>query len=81
MNGTVVGITVVVDASWSADATGGDGEQTTLVDNVTLNSDVVTFDANNPTTQDECKNGGWEDFGFRNQGQCIRFVNTGQDSR
>jgi hypothetical protein len=37
--------------------------------------------ANDPTTKDDCKNGGWELFGFRNQGQCIRFVNTGQDSR
>jgi hypothetical protein len=34
-----------------------------------------------PTTRDDCKDGGWERFGFRNQGQCIRFVNTGQDSR
>jgi len=33
------------------------------------------------TSKDDCKNGGWETFGFRNQGQCIRFVNTGQDSR
>jgi hypothetical protein len=32
-------------------------------------------------TKDDCKDGGWDDFGFRNQGQCIRFVNTGQDSR
>jgi hypothetical protein len=29
----------------------------------------------------DCKRGGWETFGFRNQGQCIRFVNTGRDSR
>lgn len=34
-----------------------------------------------PSSAEECKKGGWEDFGFRNQGQCIRFVNTGQDSR
>ena len=34
-----------------------------------------------PTSMDDCKNGGWEAFGFRNQGQCIRYVNTGQDSR
>ena len=34
-----------------------------------------------PQTKDECKRGGFADFGFRNQGQCIRFVNTGQDSR
>lgn len=32
-------------------------------------------------TKQMCKGGGYADFGFRNQGQCIRFVNTGQDSR
>jgi hypothetical protein len=31
--------------------------------------------------REQCKDGGWEDAGFRNQGQCLRFVNTGQDSR
>lgn len=34
-----------------------------------------------PTTVDDCKNGGWADFGFSNQGRCIQFVNTGKDSR
>ncbi|MEO8578227.1 MAG: hypothetical protein ABI556_16060 [Gemmatimonadales bacterium] len=34
-----------------------------------------------PVTKDDCKQGGWADFGFRNQGQCIRFVETGMDSR
>jgi hypothetical protein len=29
----------------------------------------------------ESKNGGWEAFGFKNQGQCVRFVETGKDSR
>ena len=31
-----------------------------------------------PTSKDQCKNGGWEDFNnpsFRNQGQCIKYVN------
>lgn len=32
-------------------------------------------------TKDECKNGGWETYGFSNQGLCIQFVNTGKDSR
>lgn len=36
---------------------------------------------NDPTTKDQCKKGGFADFGFRNQGQCIRFVETGKDSR
>lgn len=35
----------------------------------------------NPTTKDDCKDGGYEEYGFRNQGQCITFVATGNDSR
>src|SRR5262249_37020415 len=34
-----------------------------------------------PQTKDDCKNGGWKNFpglGFKNQGLCIAFVNTGQ---
>lgn len=46
-----------------------------LFDNLT-----VTFDSG-PTTADDCKKGGWADFGFSNQGQCVRFVQTGKDSR
>jgi hypothetical protein len=34
-----------------------------------------------PLTKDACKDGGWEIFGFRNQGQCVRFIETGEDSR
>lgn len=41
----------------------------------------VEVDGCFPIDKDECKDGGWQDFGFRNQGQCVRFVNTGQDSR
>lgn len=44
--------------------------------------DWVTFEVlPDAQTKDDCKKGGWEEFGFRNQGQCIRFVNTGMDSR
>lgn len=44
--------------------------------------DWVTFEVlPDAQTKEDCKNGGWRDFGFRNQGQCIRFVQTGQDSR
>ena len=32
-------------------------------------------------TKDDCHDGGWEAFGFSNQGQCIRFVASGTDSR
>jgi hypothetical protein len=34
-----------------------------------------------PETKDDCKNGGWVDYGFKNQGLCIQFVNTGIESR
>ena len=34
-----------------------------------------------PEERDECKNGAWVDLGFRNQGQCVRFVNTDVDTR
>jgi hypothetical protein len=28
-----------------------------------------------PQTKEDCKNGGYEEFGFKNQGQCIKAVN------
>ena len=34
-----------------------------------------------PTSTDDCKDGRWQAYGFRNQGLCIQFVNTGRDSR
>ena len=34
-----------------------------------------------PNAKDDCKNDGWQRYGFKNQGQCVRYVNTGRDSR
>jgi hypothetical protein len=34
-----------------------------------------------PATHEDCYKGGWANFNFRNQGQCVRFVETGKDSR
>jgi hypothetical protein len=34
-----------------------------------------------PETIDDCKEGGWQAYGFQNQGLCVRFVITGMDSR
>jgi hypothetical protein len=31
--------------------------------------------------REECMNGGWVALEFRNQGQCVRYVNTGVDTR
>jgi hypothetical protein len=30
-----------------------------------------------PTSKDQCKNGGFARFGFKNQGQCVAFVQRG----
>jgi sugar lactone lactonase YvrE len=38
---------------------------------------IVTMPAN-PTVKPECKEDGWQSFDFRNQGDCIQFVNTGK---
>jgi hypothetical protein len=48
--------------------------------------DWVTFTVGpvgptDPASKEDCMNGGWEAMGFANQGQCIRYVNTGVDSR
>ena len=50
-------------------------------DYVGVNLTITDASPVDPTTKDDCKNGGWEQFGFRNQGQCVRFVETGKDSR
>lgn len=41
----------------------------------------VTFYPEQPDSKGDCKGGGWDDYHFKNQGQCIRYVNTGKDSR
>lgn len=43
--------------------------------------DWVRFDVGQPETKDDCKDGGWEDYHFKNQGQCVKYVETGKDSR
>ena len=44
-------------------------------------STVTTQPLDAPNTINDCRDAGWRDLRFRNQGQCIRFVNTGKDSR
>lgn len=50
-----------------------------LIDNLKLNSGAILVGP--PTNKDQCKNGGWQTFNnpsFKNQGQCIQYVNTGK---
>lgn len=50
----------------------------TLADNSGL---IMAFLSADPTLKVDCTEDRWEDFGFSNQGQCIRFVENGKDSR
>jgi len=29
-----------------------------------------------PTSKQDCKNDGWKKYGFKNQGQCVKWVNA-----
>jgi hypothetical protein len=48
-------------------------------DLVSFNNDVFNFEPTlTPTTRESCKNGGWMGFNspvFRNQGECVAYVN------
>ena len=40
--------------------------------------DFTVIDAQpQPTTKEGCTDGRWQQYGFRNQGQCIKYVNRG----
>jgi hypothetical protein len=46
---------------------------------VSPSGEITVIDAQPlPTTTGECKDGGWQQFGFGNQGQCVAFVNHQQ---
>jgi hypothetical protein len=34
-----------------------------------------------PRNMNDCRDGGWITFGFSNQGQCVRYLASGKDSR
>jgi hypothetical protein len=47
-------------------------------DTVTSGDIVVTDAQPFPTSKEQCKNGGWRQYGvFKNQGDCVSFVATG----
>jgi hypothetical protein len=64
---TITGISLVVDGGWSQP----DGEQTIMVDNVSVDGTTYTF-----TAKDDCKDGGWQALGFKNQGQCVSSLQS-----
>lgn len=76
--------TIRVVALNVGDTSGNDDGLDGYYDNVVVaevdGTTIYDFEAV-PTDKNECKQGGWENYGFKNQGQCIQFVNTGKDSR
>jgi hypothetical protein len=43
-----------------------------------VSGDITVTDAPPlPTTKDQCRQGGWRTYGFKNQGECVSFV-TGE---
>lgn len=63
---------------------GSNTTPTTLVIKKSKNAKAETIyptqDLPMPTNKDQCKNNGWKNYGtkFKNQGDCVSFVNTGK---
>lgn len=62
---------------WAFSATAPSG----FMDTVPFAGLVMRLSSADPTTKEDCKDGLWADYGFENQGQCVRFIETGKDSR
>lgn len=69
--GTISNISVVVDGDWAQSS----GSQTVVLDAVSINGAVYNFTA---TAKSDCKDGNWQTLGYKNQGACISFVETGK---
>jgi hypothetical protein len=72
-NYTVVRVSLVVDPTYG---------QVVRFDNTVVDQTLYTYDQ--PQNNDECKSDGWKDVTredgseFKNQGDCIQYVNTGK---
>lgn len=80
IHATLGAVILKAGSGWAGGFDGNTDALTISVDGTSTTYDFE-LDAPSPTDKDQCKKGGWEAYGFKNQGQCIRFVNTGQDSR
>lgn len=75
---------VLLQTADTVDFVVGVGANGNFENDSTSISATVTLDAvgSTPTTRDQCKMNGWRNFSsprvFKNQGDCIQFVNTGK---
>jgi hypothetical protein len=86
--------TDITDGLWPFTCVNNETEEITIEANNTIEIRMVFGDERDerfdwttvnvlPDAQsrEDCVDGGYESFGFANQGLCIQFVNTGSDSR
>jgi hypothetical protein len=65
--GTITGVEILIDVEGTAD-----------ISNITVNGVLQVPLVGPPTSKDQCKKGGWQNFNnpsFKNQGQCVAYVN------
>jgi probable HAF family extracellular repeat protein len=67
-----------VRAGWSLIAASGINDHGSIVGTAqnTSTDEIHVFLLKPLTDKEQCKKGGWQNFGFPNQGQCIQFANT-----
>jgi hypothetical protein len=76
---TVTGVQLVADGGWAVG-----GVQTVIVDNTNIDGAVYTYEKPVADSKDDCKDGGFKTHTradgseFKNQGDCIQYVNTGK---
>ena len=63
----MTGVQVVADGGWFF----ADGEQTAFVDNTNIDGTIYTYDKSEPTSADDCKDGGWMDL-VNGEGNCLQ---------
>lgn len=66
-----------VQAGFIGDPTPGTWTATVVWSAGTLTRSL-DVDCSTPASKEDCEHGGWQHFGFKNQGQCIAFVSGGK---
>jgi hypothetical protein len=86
--GNQLGTATFTSSIWTTETVTADGIDhiglksagfSNLWDNLTV--DYMIGGPGDPATKNDCKNGGWDTYQFKNQGQCVRFIETHKDSR
>lgn len=52
-----------------------------VAEGLSVDDQKLIIPAPEPQGKADCQKGRWEQFGFKNQGACIQFLNNGKDSR